>query len=140
MVPEKLHARVDIHSRQGQPNKPEEHLEHREDGGLIEDIFSCPFVDKVQHLVRCDMAIGLADAPLELLKIHFLLYFAHHRHVRLGDHKVRSPSEAKFGINVHDLGAVGHLGEKGGEVVLVNNPHILVEVDHVLIFGEEVTE
>ena len=90
--------------------------------------------------MRCDVAVGLADAPLELLKIHFLLYFAHHCHVRLGDHKVRSPSEAKLGVNVHDLGAVSHLGEEGGEVVLVNSPHILVEVDHVLVFGEEVTE
>jgi len=129
VVPEELHSGVDVDSYQSDCNESEEHLEHCEYRGLVVDLFSCPLVDKLQHLVGSDVSVGVADAPLELLNVHLLLYVTHHRHVRLRNSQIRSSLETKFLINWHQLIAEGHLGEKGRILVRVDGSHIFIKVD-----------
>lgn len=126
MVPNELHASIDVDSDDGDCNESEEHLQHGKERRFIEYLFSCAFVDELQHFMSGDMAIGAADAPLEALQIDLLLDLAHYGHVGLRNHQIRGSLESELLINVNDLVIISHLGKEGWIGILIDCSHVFV--------------
>lgn len=140
MIPEEPKTGIGIDSDEGHCNESEEHLEHGEQGGFIENILSSAFVDEFKHFMSGDMSVSVADAPLETLQVYLLFDFAHYSHVGLRNDQVGSTSEAELLVDAHNLVVVGHLGEKGGVGVYVDRSNSFVQIYHVLILGEQFAE
>ena len=82
------------------------------------------------------MAVGVGDAPLEALQVHFSLDFADHCHVGLADDEVGDSLEAEdLLVDGFEFCAVGH-GDEEGRVGLLGDACFGVEVDHVLVLWE----
>lgn len=136
MIPQKFHAGVDVDSDQGYRDKSKEHLEHSRKRRLVEYVFSCTLVHKLQHFMSCDVPICMANAPFEALKVHLPLNFADNCHMRLGDDEIRGSLEAKLFINVSYFSVVSHLCKEGGINVLVNSTDLFVQLYQILVFWE----
>ena len=120
---------VNSYSYQGDQNEPKEHLDHREEGSLIEDLLASSFVYKFKHLMSSNMSVCVTDTPLELLQVHFSLDLAHHCHMWFGHDQVGSTIEAKSLVDGHSLQAMGNLGEEGWIGISINGPHIFIEIN-----------
>ncbi len=137
MVPYEFHTGVNHYSNHGQQNEPEKHLNHGEKRRFVKDFFGSTFVDKVQHFVGSDVAVCVTDTPFKLLEVSFLLDFADHCHMGFGDNQVGCAFETELLVDTHRFLTVADLSEEDWMICLVNDPKILVEFDHVLVFREK---
>jgi len=86
------------------------------------------------------VAVRVADPPLELLKVGFLLNLAHHCHVRLGHHQVGSTLEPELLVKRHRLHTVSDLGEEHGIGINIDGPGILIQINQILVLRIQLTK
>lgn len=87
---------------------------------FVNDVPFCALVNEVQHLLRVDYTVSMANSPLIVLEVGLPLAFADDSHVWFGDQQVWSRIEPKESENVLGLFVEFDSGEEGGVVLCVD--------------------